>query len=170
MSCTFSLRLVTSVLFCQKHFVMESKKKKFLLSVFASALVQIVGVQLWSLIVPAWLALVRGSVLSCIRTCDNNMRQEECDPGYACFKLSHSLWEHCVMVTLITLILLPNHLSSAIIMSILWCLLKQIVRLNTCKNASWFIEIAGLEVWFMFVKETNSWSNDECVLDKSLNM
>ena len=30
------------------------------------------------------------------------------------------------------------------------------------------IEIAGLEVWFMFVKETNSLSNDECVLDKSL--
>ena len=77
-----------------------------------------VGVQLWSLIVPAWLALVRGSVLSSIRTSDNNTRQEECDSGYACFKLSlpYSLWECCVMVTLIRDIdIWPNYLSLAII-------------------------------------------------------
>ena len=136
----FEFRLVTIGVFHQKCFIMESKKKS-VLSFFARQCC------CPALECAAWLALP-GQIWATV-TITWDMRQEECDPGYAGFKLSHSLWEHCVMVTLIILILWPNHLSSAIFL-ILWCPLKHIVRLNTCKNANWYsqiIDIVGLEGW-----------------------
>ena len=120
MTCSFSWRLVTSGLFCQKHFVMESKKKKFYCVRFcqcaSTELVLVSSCGLWlSLHDLLWSEALSCPVLGPVTI---TWDRKNAIRDMPCFKLSlpYSLWECCVMFTLIRDIdIRPNHLSLAII-------------------------------------------------------
>ena len=156
-------RLVTAPLLSQKYFVMWSKKKS-LLSVFASEPEQsavLVSCSVWlSLHDLSWSETRAGPLLRPVTITWETGRLLwygicllQIIPATS---LPHSLWENCVMVTAISYIdIWPYNLSFPIIH---WINKNENkVSIYSCKMhwCSQIIDIAGLEIWFEIVKETN---------------